>query len=153
MEKCCRREGRSERLHEFSGQFLKQENFEWKKKRGGKKRKEKRKRGSKGKGRMVGVRDRRSNAATVEWMAYRWRTRPPNSIRGENSFQMFSSCKPWCLFSGPRPAWFRCTYLLPVSTSRSRSSNSIPLSTCRLSHLWKHALGNTYEHIVWTSSK
>lgn len=56
--------------------------------------------------------------------------------------------------AGPRSAWFRRT-LLPVSTSRSRSSNSIlypPVDACRLSQLW-YAPGNTYEHIVWTSSK
>lgn len=83
-------EGGKKRLHEFGGQFLKQENFEWKKKRGEKRRKEERRNGgglqetsrwrekkkkkeregAKGR-RVVGVRDRRSNAATVEWMAYR----------------------------------------------------------------------------------
>lgn len=36
----------------------------------GKKKKKKEREGAKGR-RVVGVRDRRSNAATVEWMAYR----------------------------------------------------------------------------------
>lgn len=74
-------EGEKQLRGEFSGRFLKQENLEWKKKRAeeGRKRKnggglqetsrwrEKRRGGNEG----WEVRDRRSNAATVEWMAYR----------------------------------------------------------------------------------
>lgn len=177
IEKCCRREGRSDYMNSVvsfwnrrtsSGnrsegkkeEKKKGETAEGCRKRvdgGGKKKRKKKEREQREGGWWMYVTGDRMRQLLNGWLTDEEHDRLIRFEGGENSFQVFSSCKPWCLFSGPRPAWFRCTYLLPVSTSRSRSSNSIPLSppvdVCRLSHLWKHALGNTYEHIVWTSSK
>lgn len=89
IEKCCQRERSNYVVNSVVGFWNRRT---WSGKRS-ERRKEKKKRrrvagnesmeGKKKRGkRRVGVRDRRSNAATVEWMAYRWRTRPPNSIGG-----------------------------------------------------------------------
>lgn len=89
--------------------------------------------------RRVGVRDRGSNAATVEWMAYRWRTRPPNSIRGGGKivFRCFPRTDRDVSLAGPRSAWFRCTcYLFRLLDRVPRIRFSIHLSTpvvCRTS--------------------
>lgn len=156
-------EGEKQLRGEFSGRFLKQENLEWKKKRAeeGRKRKnggglqetsrwrEKRRGGNEG---WVYVTGDRMRQLLNGWLTDEEHDRLIRLGEGE---KIVFRCFPRDVsLAGPRSAWFRRT-LLPVSTSRSRSSNSIlypPVDVCRLSQLW-YAPGNTYEHIVWTSSK
>lgn len=64
----------------------------------------------------------------------------------------------WCLFSGPAigPRFRRTPlrYLFLYFSIAFHEFDSLypPVDACRLSQLW-YAPGNTYEHIVWPSSK